>query len=27
LLTLTSTLAYYTCPRPLGDDFLDRDFV
>jgi hypothetical protein len=24
---LTSTLAYYTCPRPLGDDFLDRDFV
>jgi len=27
LLTLTSTLAYYTCPPPLGDDFLDRDFV
>jgi asparagine synthase (glutamine-hydrolysing) len=27
LLTLTSALAYYTCPRPLGDDFLDRDFV
>jgi len=27
LLTLTSTLAYYTCPRPIGDDFLDRDFV
>ncbi|MDO9532853.1 MAG: hypothetical protein Q7O12_12085 [Deltaproteobacteria bacterium] len=27
LLTITSTLAYYTCPRPLGDDFLDRDFV
>jgi asparagine synthase (glutamine-hydrolysing) len=27
LLTLTSTLAYYTSPRPLGDDFLDRDFV
>ena len=27
LLTLTSTLAYYTCPWPLGDDFLDRDFV
>jgi asparagine synthase (glutamine-hydrolysing) len=27
LLTLTSTLAYYTCPRPLEDDFLDRDFV
>jgi asparagine synthase (glutamine-hydrolysing) len=27
LLTLTSTLAYYTCPQPLGDDFLDRDFV
>lgn len=27
LFTLTSTLAYYTCPQPLGDDFLDRDFV
>ena len=27
MLTLTATLAYYTCPRPLGDDFLDRDFV
>jgi asparagine synthase (glutamine-hydrolysing) len=27
LLTLTSTLAYYTCLQPLGDDFLDRDFV
>lgn len=27
LLTLISTLAYYTCHRPLGGDFLDRDFV
>jgi asparagine synthase (glutamine-hydrolysing) len=27
LLTLTSALASYICPRPLGDDFLDRDFV
>jgi asparagine synthase (glutamine-hydrolysing) len=27
LLTLTSTLAYYLCPRPLGDDFLERNFV
>ena len=27
LLTLTSTLAYYICPRPMGDDFLERDFV
>jgi len=27
LLTLTSTLAFYTSPPPLGDDFLDRDFV
>jgi asparagine synthase (glutamine-hydrolysing) len=27
LLTLTSTVAYHLCPRPLGDDFLDRDFV
>ncbi|HLD48387.1 MAG TPA: asparagine synthase-related protein [Desulfobaccales bacterium] len=27
LLTLTSTLAYYICPRPRGDDFLERDFV
>jgi asparagine synthase (glutamine-hydrolysing) len=27
LLTLTSTLAYYTCPWALGDDFLDREFV
>jgi asparagine synthase (glutamine-hydrolysing) len=27
LLTVTATLAYYTCPRALGDDFLDRDFV
>ena len=27
LLTLTSTLAYYTGPRPLGDDFQERDFV
>ena len=27
LLTLTSTLTYYTCPPALGDDFLDRDFV
>jgi asparagine synthase (glutamine-hydrolysing) len=27
LLTLTSTLAYYTCSRPLADDFMDRNFV
>jgi asparagine synthase (glutamine-hydrolysing) len=27
LFTLTSTIAAYNCPRPLGDDFLDRDFV
>ena len=27
LLTLTSTLADATCPPPLRDDFLDRDFV
>ena len=27
LFTLTSTIASYTCPPALGDDFLDRDFV
>jgi len=27
LVTLTSTIAAYTCPPALGDDFLDRDFV
>jgi asparagine synthase (glutamine-hydrolysing) len=27
LFTLTSTIAYFTCPPALGDDFLDRDFV
>jgi asparagine synthase (glutamine-hydrolysing) len=27
LFTLTSTIATYTCPPALGDDFLDRDFV
>ena len=26
LFTLTSTIAAYTCPPALGDDFLDRDF-
>jgi asparagine synthase (glutamine-hydrolysing) len=27
LLTITSTIAHFTCPPALGDDFLDRDFV
>jgi asparagine synthase (glutamine-hydrolysing) len=27
LITLTSILAYYTCPSPVRDDLLDRDFV
>ena len=27
LLTVTSIIAYYTCPSPLGEDFLDRNFV
>jgi asparagine synthase (glutamine-hydrolysing) len=27
LITITSTIAYYSCPSAVGDDFLDRDFV
>jgi asparagine synthase (glutamine-hydrolysing) len=27
LFTLTSTISEFTCPRPIGEEFLDRDFV